>query len=170
MWLAVVVSGFGAGDVLHLRQRQEVAMLGRIQDVGCGDRHPLPRPQRTQLDRADVVTVDADATRPVLEQHGESAGGPMRSEHSVEHRERDPRLMTELAYPPSTGIQETPLGCRRRQWVPRPVVGTDPIAELPVQAGASELLNPGMLVGRDRLRGELPTNPIGLLRKHDLAA
>jgi hypothetical protein len=94
----------------------------------------------------------------------------MRSEHSVEHGERDPRLMTELAYPPSTRIQGTPPGCRGRQWVPRPVVGTDPVADFAIQAGASELLNPGMLVGRDRLRGELPTDPIGLLGKHDPAA
>jgi hypothetical protein len=76
--LAVLVAGLGAGDVLHPRQRQEVAVLGRVQDVAGAHRQLLPRP-RAQLDRAEVVPVDADAAGPVLEQQGEPAGGPVRA-------------------------------------------------------------------------------------------
>ena len=67
--LAVLVLGLGASDVLDLRQRQQVAVLGGVQDIGCSDDQPLVRPQRGQFDGADVVAVDGDGDRPVLQQH-----------------------------------------------------------------------------------------------------
>ena len=70
MRLAVFVLGLGAGDVLDLRQRQQVAVLGGVQDVRCGDDQPLARPQGGQFDGADVVAVDGDGDRPVLQEHG----------------------------------------------------------------------------------------------------
>src|SRR5205814_1962998 len=86
-----------------------------------------------------------------------------------QHRERDARFVAEAADAAVTGIEGT-LGARRGgQGVPAPVVVANVVAELAVGAGAAELLDPRVLVGRHGLRCELTADPIGLLG-HDHAA
>jgi hypothetical protein len=170
MRLPVLFLGFGAGNVLDLRQRQQVAVLGGVQDVWRGDDQPRAGPQRGKFDGADMVAVDAYADCPVLEQQGEPAGGAVGGEHPLQYRERHPRLVADLANPPGSWVQRPPAPGGGGERVPGPVVVADPFTKLPVQGGAAELFDPGMLVGRYRLGGQLAAHPIGLLGEDDLAA
>ena len=50
------------------------------------------------------------------------------------------------------------------------IVIADALPECPVRCTRAELLDPGMLVGRDGLGGELAADPVGRLGQYDRAA
>src|SRR5205807_9671981 len=91
-------------------------------------------------------------------------------QHRGKDGERDFGLVAEPADGALARIQLRKASSRGGEGVPVPVVGADRITKPSVGGRASELLYPGMFVWRHRLRRELTSEPVGLLRKHDSEA
>src|SRR5690606_40791732 len=71
-------------------------------------------------------------------------------------------FVAQPAHPSEAGVEIGALAGLLRQRVPGAVVGANAVAKRSVRTGAAELLDPGVLVRRHGLAGELPTYPIVL--------
>ena len=79
---------FEAGDVLGLGERQQIALLGRVQEVrGVDD--PVAG-SAAYGDGTDLVTVRTRPRRAVFEQDGQPAGAYVRRQHGLQARRARP--------------------------------------------------------------------------------
>ena len=156
--------------MLDVREVEHLAELRRIQDVRRMQDDVRSGTQAPAGNRTDPVAVDIRAGWSVLHQHLQLPAAAIRAEHGLQHCQPDPRLMAERADLALTGIQERIFTRGRGQWIVPAVVVPNPVSQLAVTRGAADPLDPRMLVGRDGLRGQLSTEPVGLLGHHDLLA
>ena len=87
----------------------------------------------------------------------------------MKHRDRDPGIVAQTAYPPIAGVEQATCpgtGCERHVGA---IVVTDAAPQCPVAGRGAELFDPRVLIGRDHLVGQLPPDPMGLLREDDPA-
>jgi hypothetical protein len=166
--LAGVVPRLETGDVLGAGQRQQVAQLGGVHDVRCGELGPVAFGVFDD-DSADPVTVHIGRHRSRPQQHPEPAGGGPRREHRVDHRGGHPRLVTQWTDRALPRVEMARGAGPVAERIPPAVVRPDAVAQLPVAGGAAEALDPRVLVRRHRLRGQLPAQPVGLLREQHRA-
>ena len=155
-----------AGHVLDARERQQLPGLGRVEEpVGLTRR---PRRARAQRDRGDPVAVGLGGHRRVLEQDVRRPAA-VRREHRLEHRERDARLVAEPRHEAGARVELRRQPAPRRSAGSGAVVRADAVAQRAVGRGDAEPLDPGVLVGRHGLAGELAADPVGRLGQHDRA-
>ena len=150
-----------AGHALGGGERQEVAALRRVEEPVGHHHRVLAAP--AQRHRGDAVAVGLGRHRRVLEPQVDAA-----RQHRLEHGERDARLVPEPGDEAGARIEvrETAGGVGERGVLA--VVGADAVAQRAVARGAAVRLDPGVLVGRHRLAGELPADPVGRLAQHDV--
>ncbi len=74
--------------------------------------------------------------------------------------------MTEAGDASVAGIEVPTLMGIPVEGVIPPIKFSNAVPKLSVTAGSSELLDPGMLIGRDGLSGQLPPDPIGFFGKN----
>ena len=87
----------------------------------------------------------------------------IRSDHLMEHGDRNARIMTQAADPPVAWI-EMMIGPRlagERQMITVVVANADP--QCTIAGCCSEFLDPGVLVGRNDLVGQLAADPMRFL-------
>jgi hypothetical protein len=106
----------------------------------------------------------------VPQDDAQAAGGAVRGEHRLEHRERDARLVRERADPARARVEVGPRAGGGGQREVLPVVGTDAVAQPPVVRGDAEALDPRVLVRRHRLGRELSAEPAPGLGEDDVGA
>ena len=94
----------------------------------------------------------------------------MGGEHRREDRQGDAGLVAEPRDASPARVEEGVGQGLGGQRIMPPVVVADPLAERLVARVAAELLDPGMLVGRHGLRGELAADPVGGLGHDDASA
>lgn len=166
--LVVLAPRLRADHMLHPGEFEEFTGLGGVDDVTGGDRTAVAAARVGEGDGPySVVVARLRGHRAVLGQQREQPGGAVRGDHRLHHRERDARLVAQLADAARTRI-EGALGQRLgTQRVPLAVVVADGLAQGAVRGGGAELLDPRVLVRRDRLRGELAADPVRLLGEDD---
>ena len=170
MRLAGLLLRFETRHVLGSCKREQVALLGRIEEIGGGNASQSARLQIFHLDHANPVAGHIRRDRLVPEQNREPPGADLWREHLFDHGDRDSRLMRELRDPAPAGIEigdGLPLFTQR---IIAPVVFAHGLPIAAVGERAAEHLDPWMLIRRDGLRGELASQPIGLFGDDDTQA
>ena len=160
-----------AGDVLGPGQRQQVAQFGGVEEVGRADRRVGARLQtRARVTARTRSPSTSAATGLWRSSSGSCPPLDVRRQHRFEHRQRDARLVVRRETLPSPGLRCALRARLRGQRVVVAVVVADAVAVGAVAPRAAERLDPGVLVGRDGLRGELAADPVGLLGHHHAQA
>ena len=168
--LAGAVPRLGADHELDAGHRQQVAQLGRVEEIGR-DQRPLPSgPPVADDHRANAVALHVGPNRLVLEQAQQPAAGGIGGQHGGQHGQGDPRLVAELRDAAVAGVERSRLAGLGGQGVMAAVILADAPPQGPVGGIDAELLDPGVFVGRDGLRGELAADPVGRLGQDDGAA
>ena len=168
--LAGLVLALGAGHELDARQRQQIAQLGGVEEVG-GDQHPLAAGLAVANgDRPDAVALDVGTDRLVLEKYLQAAARTVRCEQVRQNRQGDPWFVAKLRHVAIAGVEVTAGSCLGGQGVMAAIVIADSLPQCPVRRTRAKLLDPGMLVGRDGLRRELAADPVGRFGQDDRAA
>src|SRR5205085_6409757 len=103
--LARVALRLGAGDVLCLRERQEIAELGGIDEVRGSKQARSPALQVFDLNGEDAIAADLGGDRPVAEQKREAACGEIGRQHLSENGESDAEIVAETRDAPIARIQ-----------------------------------------------------------------
>ena len=168
--LAGPVAGLGADDELGAGHGQQVAQLGRVEEIGGGQDAFLCGPSVADHHGADPIALDLRADRFVLEQAEQPAAGGIGSQHGRQYGQRHGWLVAELRDASVAGVQgsgRSRLGGHR---IMAAVIVPDSLSERPIGGIGAELLDPGMFVGGHGLRGELSADPIGRLGQDDGAA
>src|SRR5688572_22108783 len=94
----------------------------------------------------------------------------MLREHRLHHGQAHPRLVTDARHRAAAGVKVwVVLLCVRERMICAVVVA-NPLAKVAIAPRATEGLDPLMLIGRDRLAGELAADPVGLFGEDDGAA
>ena len=168
--LAGPVPALGADDELDAGHRQQVAQLGRVEEIGGDQRSLLSGPPVADHHGADPVALDVRPDRLVLEQDQQPSAGRIGGQHGRQHGQGHPRLVAELRDTAVAGVEGSGrprLGGHR---VMATVIIPDPLPERPIRCIDAELLDPGVFVGRHGLRRELAADPVGRLGHHDGAS
>src|SRR5258708_274959 len=91
----------------------------------------------------------------------------LRGNHPIEDLPADPRLVAESADPPPARVEIRIGACLHVQGSVIAIERANKIWIAPIASGATELLDPRMFIGRNRLRRELPAYPLRLLGEND---
>jgi hypothetical protein len=102
--------------------------------------------------------------------HEQSAVELVRHHHLVHYRDRDSRIVAQPAHPSVARVQSAVGASLDRERNVSAIVVADLPPQLAIAGGGAELLDPGVLVRRDRLVRELAADPMGLLRENDPAS
>ena len=159
VWLAGLGLGLGAGHVLDAPKLEQVSQLCGIQDVVGRDGQGLAGRAR-QRHRAHAVTIGRHVRGVVPTPQREISRRLERGEQVIDHLHRDTGFVGQTAHPCVSGIE---VGVALRltdQRVVAAVVVADGAAERAIRCGRPKHLDPGMLVGRHPLGGELPAQAI----------
>ena len=97
----------------------------------------------------------------MFEQDQQLSARRIRRKHGREHRQGDSGLMAKLRNAAPTGIEERVGQSLGRQGIMLTIVVANPCSESLVARIAAELFDPGVLIRRNRLRGELAADPVG---------
>ena len=153
----------GAEHVLDSSQVQQVAVRSCVEEelrlqyvVGAGL-------EVFHLYRRDAIAVRPCSDGPIWAQHEQSARELVGRQHLVEHCDRDPGIVAEAADPSVSRVEERIRSRTRSERKMQPVVVADPIPERSVAGARRELLDPWVLVRRDRLVRELTAQPVRFL-------
>ena len=111
-------------------------------------------------------SFDLGRDGPMAEQHPQPVSGAVGGEHPLEDGEGYARLVADTTHQPVSGIEVFPVAGLGREGIVAPVEIPDSVPQAAVARRASHRLDPGMLVRRDRLGGELAADPIRLLGEH----
>ncbi len=168
--LAGFTAGFESGDVLGTGERQQVAQLGGVDETGRMDREGVPGLEALDAHGTHPVAVGIGCYGRVAQQNGDAAGAHVGRQHLLQYGERDARLVGEAGDRAIAGIQVPARPGVRGKRVVAPVECANAVPKFPIQAGAAEGLDPGILIGRDGLGGELAADPIGFLGNDDAHA
>src|SRR5438874_968658 len=87
-------------------------------------------------------------------------------EHFLDHREPRARLKAESRNKSAAGIEKWIGFGGGRERIMLAVIPPHPLAKRPIAPRAPALLDPGMLVRRDRLRRELSAEPVRFFGKN----
>ena len=160
MGLAGVVLRLRSDDVLHAAERQEVPQFRGVHVVGGGRGELGPGASVRESDALDLIPAHVHADGLALVPDGEASGGAERSEHRLQHRHRDARLVAQAADGAEPGVEVDDLPGPGGQRVVGPVVLADGPPERGVGLRAPVPLDPRILVQRHALHGELPAWPV----------
>jgi hypothetical protein len=131
------------------------------------DGHRLAAPLIEKGNGRDEIPFARGREGSMAEQHSQPASGAVGGEHPLQDGEGHTRLVAEAANQPVSGIEVFPGAGSGREGIIVPVEVPDSIPQPAVARRATHLLDPGMLVRRHRLGGELAADPIRLLGEHD---
>ncbi len=154
----------GGGHEFDTCQRQGIAQLGGVDEIR-GEQSPFdPCSPVAHRDALDPVALHFGTNRLVLEQRQQAAARCVGCEQGCQGRERNFRLM---AKPRNTAVSRVEMAVLTSSLVQRvmaPVISCPDVLSQPaVRIIRPELLDPGVLVGRNALRGELTTDPVSRL-------
>jgi len=161
--LAGLGLAFRADDVFDTPQLQQVAQLGRVDDIRRVDGDLLPGVLARHGHGAQIVPVRFDGDGPVTQQNIDLLAGAKGRQHFFQHGQGHARLVTQPADMAPAGVEVHDLAGLEPQRVVAAVVVADALGEAAVGVGAAGGLDPRVLVRRDGLGGELPADPIGFL-------
>lgn len=101
--------------------------------------------------------------RDVTKENSHASIGYVLREQFQQYGQRYAGFVAQAAYVPSPGIEQRIFTSIHRQWVVATLVIPHTLRESSIRGGATGRLDPRVFVRRDRLRRELPPNPVGLL-------
>lgn len=156
-----------AGFVVAFSEWEEVAEFGSVEEEVGFDSFRLALV--IDLCGTDQLMMDVEGGNRGVMPDLETAAGDIGSEHRLEDGEANAGFMAERGDPAIAGIElrfDFVFGAER---VVAAVVIADAFAESAVGAGATEVLDPTVFVGRDTLGGELAADPFGLFEEDDAA-
>ena len=164
--LVVLAAGLGPDHVLEAHEGQALALLRGLEEHR-GTQGALGPRGVADDDGAHAVPVDVGAHELVLEEQAQAPSGHVGSQQLVEGREAREGVAAQLGHEAPAGVEPRILASSRREPAVVAVVGADPLAQLAVGAVRAPGLDPGVLVGGDRLAGQLATEPqVGLHEEH----
>ena len=155
--------GLEPSHVLGAGERQKLTRLGRIDHVGGVYRHVVLPDLGRERDGGHPVAIGRRGDGAAALQQCDPAGRAVWREHLLQHTDGDARLMAQLRHPAGAGVEVGAIAGSVDQRIAPPVDVADAVAQCAVAGGDAELLDPGVLVRRHRLRGQLATDPRELL-------
>ena len=155
----------GADHMLHLGQLEQIPQLGRIEHIGRPTDN-LAAALVLQSHCTEKIAVQLNSHRAMAEQQIDLAAGTVGSQQLFDHSQGDTRLVTEGADSAKPRVE---VECTERTAVERivaPVVLPDFGTQQTIGRSAAGRFDPGVFVGRHRLGGQLPPQPVGLFGQH----
>jgi hypothetical protein len=165
--LSGLILAFSSDRVLHTGQLQQVSELCRVEDVASVHCQYLTALLAEKGDGPEEIPFARGRDGPMAEQHSQSASGAVGGKHPLKDSEGYTRLVAEATHQPASGIEMFQSAGTGREGVVTFVEVPDSVPQAAVARRAAQLLDPGMLVRRDRLGGELAADPVRLLGEHD---
>ena len=160
-------SRFGPGHMFHSGQRQQITEFRGFQHPWRRDHPSTTSSHCLKGHRFDSISLHRSGDRTMPQQEGQPSVGNVRSQHRFQNSQSQSRLMAQPGDPSATWIDPRHglRGCVQRR-VPQKSK-PNLIPELAVTPSTARLLDPRMLIGRHRLRGELTSDPESLFGEHN---
>lgn len=170
MQLAGLGLRLGTSDELGFREGKKIAEFGRVQKILGRNRPRVVAAQVSYGYGGNSVGRGFCAFGRMLQKDSKLPVAEIRREHVVQHRERDTGLVCKPRNQAITRIQHRLGAGSRGQWVICTIIGPHTVTIFSIALRASEVLDPGVLIGGNRLAGELAAEPVRFLRQDDAHA